>query len=246
MDPYLEGSLWTSVHTELSSGIARQLAPKIRPKYLALPTERFIFEEPESVAVAAIYPEVGITRATERRFDAQPKESCAAPIQVATVIPTAVPHVTIEIRDVKDRRLVTAIEVFSPTNKRGDGRAEYLTKRRRILLSTAHLLEIDLLREGSRVPMQEPLPPAPYYVLLSREEKRPITDVWPILLHQALPEIPVPLLQGDPDVSLDLQLALTTMYDSLSFDLAIDYARPPEVALLPEEAAWVERNLGRR
>src|SRR5881396_2152160 len=63
-------------------------------------------------------------------------------------IPTPIPHVTIEIRDTAHRQLVTAIEVLSPTNKRGDGRQEYLAKRRRILLSTAHLLEIDLLRQG--------------------------------------------------------------------------------------------------
>src|SRR5262245_3426445 len=95
MDPYLEGSLWTSVHTELSSAIARQLAPKVRPKYLVLPTERFVFEEPESVAVAAVYPDVGITEASGGKVDAQVKGGGVAPVQVATVIPTAVPHVTI-------------------------------------------------------------------------------------------------------------------------------------------------------
>jgi hypothetical protein len=41
MDPYLEGSEWTSVHIELSSEIARQLAPKVQPKYL-LPDEGVI------------------------------------------------------------------------------------------------------------------------------------------------------------------------------------------------------------
>jgi len=33
IDPYLEGSEWTSVPAELSSEIARQLSPKLRPKY---------------------------------------------------------------------------------------------------------------------------------------------------------------------------------------------------------------------
>jgi hypothetical protein len=246
MDPYLEGSLWTSVHTELSSAIARQLSPKIRPKYLALPTERFVLEEPESVAVAAIYPDVSVLPAKEKGSGpGVPGRAATAPVQVATVIPAPVPHITIEIRDVKERRLVTAIEVLSPTNKRGEGRGEYLAKRRRILLSTAHLMEIDLLHEGARVPMQEPLPPAPYYVLLSREEKRPWTDVWAIRLEEPLPEVPVPLLPGDPDVALDLQLALTTLYDALGFDLAVDYSESPEVSLPPEEAAWVAKHLGR-
>lgn len=63
------------------------------------------------------------------------------------------PHVSIEIRDVARRQLVTAIEILSPTNKRGEGRLEYLAKRRRLLLSTAHLMEIDLLRQGQRVPI---------------------------------------------------------------------------------------------
>src|SRR5207237_2291550 len=134
MDPYLEGSLWMTVHAQLSAEIARQLAPKLRPKYLAWTTERCVREIPEGIAV---------------------------------------PHVTVEIRDAANRQLVTAIEVLSPTNKRGEGRSEYLAKRQRLLLSTAHLMEIDLLRQGQRVPMQQPLPPAPYFILLSRTENRP-------------------------------------------------------------------------
>ena len=38
-------------------------------------------------------------------------------------------------------------------------------------------------------------------------------QVWPIQLDQPLPEVPVPLLPGDPDVLLDLQQVLTTTYD---------------------------------
>src|SRR5262249_48755428 len=62
MDPYLEGSLWMTVHTQLSAEIARQLAPKLRPKYLAFTTERLVFVEPESVAIAtaSAIPDVGV------------------------------------------------------------------------------------------------------------------------------------------------------------------------------------------
>jgi hypothetical protein len=63
--------------------------------------------------------------------------------------------------------------------------------------------------------MQQPLPPASYYMFPSRQESRPLTDVWPLSIEEALPRIPVPLLQGDADVTLDLQLALTSMYDGL-------------------------------
>ena len=157
---------------------------------------------------------------------------------MATVMPVRVPQVSIEIRDVAHRDLVTAIEVLSPTNKRGEGYQEYLDKRGRILLSPAHLIEIDLLRSGRRVPMQEPLPPAPYFVFVSRAECRPLVEVWPIYLQNRLPAISVPLLPGDADVTCDLQLALTTVYDTLSYDLSIDYTRPPEVPLDGPDAEW--------
>ena len=136
--------------------------PKLRPKYLALTTERFVLDEISDVYVAttSIYPDVSVVdRAGSGEIRAvQGGVAIAAPIRLATVVPTRVPHVMVEIRETASRQLVTAIEVLSPTNKRADGREEYLAKRRRILLSTAHLIEIDLLRQGQRVPMQQPLP----------------------------------------------------------------------------------------
>ena len=207
-------------------------------------TERFVMDSTDDVAVVrtSIYPDVGVA-------DAQPGSPvggtaiAVAPLQLATVVPTPVPHVTVEIRDAANRELVTSIEVLSPTNKRGEGRLEYLAKRQRLLLSTAHLVEIDLLHQGQRVPMQEALPPAPYYVLVGRAETRPLTAVWPIPLAAPLPAVNVPLLPGDADVPLDLQLALTTVYDLLSYDLAVNYAEPPEVPLPPPEAEWVDQRL---
>jgi hypothetical protein len=251
MDPYLEGSLWTTVHSQLSAEIARQLAPRLRPRYLALMTERFVLEMPDGVAVtqANIYPDVGVAQARPAVLAGGGAAVAAAPLQLATAMPTPVPHMTVEIRDAANRQLVTAIEVLSPTNKRGDGRDEYLAKRGRLLLSNAHLMEIDLLREGQRVPMRQPLPSAPYFVLLSRAEKRPVLDVWPVTLASPLPTVHVPLLPGDADVSLDLQQALTTIYDLLGYDLAVDYTRPPEVALPEPLAAWADgllRAAGRR
>jgi hypothetical protein len=158
-------------------------------------------------------------------------------------MPERVPQVSVEIHDTTQRRLVTAIEVLSPVNKRGQGRAEYLRKRRGIMLSDAHLIEIDLLRQGRRVPMRQALPSVPYFVLVGRAENRPILDVWPIALDQPLPIIPIPLLPGDADTFLDLQQAFTTVYDLVGYDLIVDYQRPPEVSLPPEIAAWAEARL---
>jgi hypothetical protein len=205
MDPYLENPIWISVHTQLIAEIARQLAPKVRPHYLALTSERFVSQMPEDGG-----------------------------------IPERVPHVTVEIQDRENRQLVTAIEVLTATNKGGEGRYEYLEKRRRLLLGPTHLIEIDLLRHGQRLPIQQALPDAPYFVFLTRAHEHPACEVWPITLKDALPNVPEPLLAGDDDVSVNLQIALTTVYDLCGYVLAVDYRRPPEVCLEPEEAACVD------
>ncbi|MBI4584799.1 MAG: DUF4058 family protein [Planctomycetes bacterium] len=247
MDPFLEGSEWTSFHTELSSEIARQLAPKLRPKYVARTTRRFVTETPDDVVITTgdLYPDVSVIQSQPSNAvkTAGTVAMAPPPLQLATVIPARVPHITVEIRDTANRTLVTAIEILSPANKRGDGYREYIEKRQRLLYSPAHLVEIDLLRLGQRVPMQQALPSAPYFVFLSRAGKRPVVDVWAIQLNMRLPAVPVPLLAGDPDVILDLQTALDAVYDALSYDLSVDYSRPPEVALKGEFGAWATERL---
>lgn len=246
MDPYLEGDLWTSVHAQLSVEIARQLTPKLRPRYLALTNERFVPDVPEGVTVftsASLYPDIGVSATGLAQGASAAGTIAAGPLQLATALPSAVPHVSVEIRDRLKRQLVTVIEVLSPTNKRGEGRVEYLAKRQDLLLSSAHLVEIDLLRQGHRVPMEQTLPSLPYFVFVSRVEKRPILDVWPITFQDHLPTVPVPLLSGDADVTLDLQLALTNVYDLGGYDLAVDYTKPPESPLPADAGAWADEKL---
>jgi hypothetical protein len=67
--------------------------------------------------------------------------------------------------------------------------------------------------------------------------------VWPIQLADRLPIIPVPLLEPDADVELDLQHALNGVYDAVGYDLILDYGSPPHISLSMEEAAWTERRL---
>ena len=147
MDPYLEGDLWTSVHTDLCVEIAHQLAPKLRPKYIVLSTRRVVLASPEEQGPrnGARVPDVGVL--SHREPAKGPKAAVAtAPLILSAALPEAVPHVSVEIRDLARRRLVTCIEVLSPTNKYGTGREEYEAKRLEVLSGGAHLVEIDLLR----------------------------------------------------------------------------------------------------
>jgi hypothetical protein len=205
MDPYLEGDLWMSVHTDLCSEIARQLAPKVRPKY--------------------------VVRSTRR---------------VVPVPPEPIPHTSIEIRDVAKRRLVTRIEVLSATNKFGPGREEYAHMRSAILVDAANLLELDLLRVGARLPDSDKLPATPYYIWLTRAKNRMNAYVWPIMLESPLPYVPVPLLEPGADVALDLQRALSTIYDIFGYDDLVDYNLAPPGNMQSEQLDWINEQLIRK
>jgi hypothetical protein len=94
--------------------------------------------------------------------------------------------------------------------------------------------------------MRDPLPDYPYFVIVTRAQARPVSDVWPIALRERLPTIGLPLLPDDADVPLDLQESFDSAYDVVGFDLLIDYSSPPEVPLAGEDAAWVQALLSRR
>jgi Protein of unknown function (DUF4058) len=245
MDPYLEGSLWMSVHAQLASVFVRQLNPQILPRFMAMQTRRFVRErsEEEGIMIGENLPDVSVQRQQPAQPGSQALETLVPPLRMTTIMRTPVPHITVVIRDIEHHKLVAAIEILSPTNKRGEGRREYLRRRDRFLGSDVHLVEIDLLRKGRRVPMEESLPPTPYFVFLSRAGQRPFTEVWPIGLDQPLPEVPVPLLAGDADAKLDLQRALMMVYDEYGLNYAIDYTQPPKVLLSPKHATWVDEYL---
>ena len=68
-----------------------------------------------------------------------------------------VSDVWIEVRRRTGRIPVTIIELLSPTNKTGDGFVEYRLKRRSLIRQKIHLVELDLLLGGRRLPMSLPL-----------------------------------------------------------------------------------------
>jgi hypothetical protein len=234
------------VHSNLVEQIARQLAPKLRPKYLALTNERILVATPDPIEVAykPRVPDVGVYP-NQPGGGLETASVTSAPLVLDALVLESMPQSYIEIRSVHERRLVTAIEVLSPTNKRGDGLAEFRKKRQEMLASDAHLMEIDLLRIGERFPVAGILPSVPYFVFLSRANLRSRVQVWPIPLEQPLPTVPVPLLPGDSDVLLNLQEALQTIYDLFCYEDAANHTGAPVVPVSPEQMAWLEERLRR-
>ena len=145
----------------------------------------------------------------------------------------------LEIREVATGRVVTSIEVLSPTNKRsGNGRDAYLSKRQRVLGSLTHLVEIDLLRSGRSMEILTEMPSSHYRILVSRSIDRPQAQLYGFNVQRSIPTVPIPLERGDEEPLLDLQRLWDEVYEQAGFDLTIDYSQAPIPALAKEDQLW--------
>ena len=249
MDPYIEDpKVWSDFHNDLAGEIRARLNQSIQPRYIARLTPYVTYEMIEIGEKRGVYPDVAIWQPQP------PAEPFAAP--VAVIAPAPVESVitlefplrllSVEIRQVDTMELVTAIEILSPVNKKPghDAYHDYRRKRRELLRSEANLIEIDFLRGGERMPLDRPVPRAPYYVLLSRVERRPRVAVWPLHFQDALPTIPVPLREPDPDVPLALGAVVASVYERGGYATLIDYKQnPPMPTLTDSETTWLDAHL---
>jgi len=145
----------------------------------------------------------------------------------------------LEVVDTRDEKVVTVIELLSPSNKyAGDDRESYLTKRRELLGTRVNFVELDFLRGGPRPPLKG-LPACAYYAMVSRPPARPEADIWPIKLREPLPTLPIPLRGGENEASVDLMAVLHRVYDGAGYARRI-YRTEPEPRLSPEDEAWAK------
>jgi hypothetical protein len=244
MNPYLEqADVWHDFHQRLVPRLADAVGAQLATHYIVKVDEQLYIHEPSGEQPAFFVR--GDMFVGERR----PTSGDTSGSAVATLAPPAqilLPAVDIEripfleIRDKRNRQVVTVIELLSPANKySGADRVQYLGKRGRLLASLTHFVEIDLLRGGPRMPFAEPIPECDYCVMVSRAEQRPAAGIWPLRLRDPLPRIPVPLRAPDPDATLDLQAALHHVHDGAGYANYI-YEGAPEPNLSPDDAAWAE------
>lgn len=248
MDPYLEDTnLWPDVHNSLINTIRDQIQVAIVPRYRAVITPYVTFESIEVAPVRMVVPDVAVVEKNPLVESSSTAVTIAPPpLTLPTVMEVPTEYARIEIRTLRDQVLVTVIELLSPANKRPgvDGAEAYHKKRQELLHSTANILEIDLLRGGKRPQVARTLPDAPYFIFLSRAQRRSFVDIWPLSLREAMVPVPVPLLPPDPDVPLDLGQAIHDVYRRARYDLEIDYRQtPPLPALFDDDAVWLDTHL---
>lgn len=247
MDPYLEArELWPGVHNELIVQMRHLLVAQVRPKYFVDIEKRVYVIDEDDPAQRAVVADVAVT-STGRPGRTSPAggRRWLEPAVVLMAQETEVREARLVIRAARQRTVVTIVELLSHANRvsaGSRGRQEYLAKRREVLRSGVHLVEVDLLRAGQGLPSVDPLPPGDYHAHVSRVTLRPRGEVFSWGLRDPLPVIPLPL--RDEDVELDLGLALTRAYDEGGYDVEIDYDRPPEPPLPVEDQAWAGELLG--
>jgi hypothetical protein len=237
MNPFLErDDVWPDFHHRLIDRMADAIADQVDPRYLVKIEEHlYVQEAPGLPHRAGPRADVGIKPSGP---PAPPGRSLAvldAPARIHLPWPEVEHQAFLEIRDHSSRELVTVLELLSPTNK-GRHREQYLLKRDQVLVSTAHLVEIDLLRGGGPMPAPD-RPECDYSVIVSRAERRPEADFWPIRLRERLPVIPVPLRSPDRDATLDLQELLHRVYDAGRY-AHYAYEGGPKPAVLAEDEEW--------
>jgi hypothetical protein len=246
MDPYLEAKeIWHGFHHLLADEIMAQLNSKLGPKYYADVEVRAVIDEVGISTTHTIYPDAAVLEgATQEVATGAVVAIAPAPIKRTAALPEQFKLRTVQVFVTETQTLVTSIELLSPVNKRGTGLQAYRDKRRRILQTDVHLMELDLLRGGERPGWEVAAPhiDADYILLVNQasDGDERISEIWPVALNQPLPLLPVPLLFPDPDVPLDLGAALNTVYARAVYARRIDYRKSvPAPELRPSMAAWL-------
>ncbi|MEZ6149030.1 MAG: DUF4058 family protein [Pirellulaceae bacterium] len=202
IDPFIESqAFWSDFHARFVNYWCEAISEALPNAYEAGLGERVYLIEHDPDSRKLVFPDVAVLHEDELQ---QPAKSRG----IATLEPVTIPltilegprETFIEIIHRPDHNLVTALELLPPANKQQPGRTEYLAKRNAMLYQNVHLVELDLLRGGSRLPLAGPLPAGDGYYLVSRADKRPDCQVYAWPMPHQLPTLPVPLRAPDADL----------------------------------------------
>jgi hypothetical protein len=245
MDPWLEDEeFFPDLHHTLMVYMREALNAVLPPGYVAKTAELvWVDDELRREPDVSVF---GKDRQPDAAVTVAPLPGMVAVGEERASDPWEVPY--LEILSSKGKRLVTAIEILSPANKRaGDkGRTTYQDKQKEFRLACVNLVEIDLLRAGphtTAVPLARLRRAAEafdYHVsaMVAGDPARYYAA--PIRMRDRLPAIGIPLDPDVPPVTVDLQPLLDRCYDTGRYGDEVRYDRPCDPPLTAEQQAWAE------
>ncbi len=258
MDPFLEHRLsFGDLHGRLHFCLSEQLQSRLPAPYFAAISERLVVEV-EEAKPRWIESDTDVLRSYHDDDSgggvavATSFHTRTEPIIVTDDMPETQKFVEIRTRNEDDsERLVTSVEVLSPSNKRpGPGRILYRQKQREVWSAGVSLVEIDLLRSGEHTTLIDherlvlAAPQADYHVCVTAAWNTVEKLLYAFRVEDQLPEVAVPLLPKDGFVALDLQVVFNRCYDSGPYPRRVRYdiqrLDPP---LKPHQQEWASKLL---
>lgn len=243
MDPYLEAAgIWEDLHTTLIVAIRAEINPRLPEGYVAATDRHVWIETGKPRKRQKREPDVYVVKDRKSPGPKTPEGATAllAPRSISLPVRERKGKPYLKILDSGDRRVVTVLELLSPTNKKpGEHYEEYLAKREEYFASGVNLVEVNLLRAGKNPPLGEMEGEVlQYYILVCRARDLPRAAIWPFTVRDPLPDFSIPLRPGE-EIPFNLKPCLERAYQEARYDREINYARPPEPPFPGENAGWV-------
>lgn len=249
MDPYIEAAhVWADFHISMIVAMRDALNAILPPRYAAsADVQVWTIDPDKETSVLLGKPDAPIAEEAAGGGVATQVRHARAPATLRLPTRRRRTRRFLRIHEARSSRVVTAIELLSPSNKTpGPDRDAYLAKRDEYLATGTNLVEIDLLRGGVRPPLGDSPPDTPYYVMVCPAWEFPEVGLWPFSLRNPLPEIPVPLAADEPDVPLLLRGCVDRCYDGGRYALKLKYTEPPDPPLAEPDATWAKELLSHR
>jgi hypothetical protein len=247
MDPFLEvPPYWSDFSPAFLTAIRNRLIPNVIPRY-DVRIEEYLILEHDDLPSHRVKPDLVVS--TDWKAQSGPAVQTLSLPQLANTLEAAYP----DFDPVTQRRLVlthrmtgrvvTVLELLSPVNKAPgkDGIEAYERKREELLTTPCHLIELDLLRGGERLPIKGAMPAGDYFAYIGRAERRPTCQIIGWHWQSVLPPIPFPLLPEDGETQIDLPAAFRDAYDPAYYHQRLPYDSPLRPTLSEQEIEWVHQ-----
>ncbi|MFT5465830.1 MAG: hypothetical protein ACI8UO_000926 [Verrucomicrobiales bacterium] len=249
LNPYLQHR-WQAAHSRLIVYLCDQILPRL-PDGLSATIEEGVSIDLDSPKVD-FRPDVHVSESWDAPDEFGAEQSGGVAVVAPPPEPIVVKHKApprkqrhIEILETKSGdRVVSVIEILSPSNKRFGGGAEaYLTKQRELLTAGVNLVEIDFIRGFNWTPafgwdelgnIHQP----ETFAGVTRAADTSQTEFYPFNLREPLPNIPLPLRPADRDLILQLQLAMDLVVENSGLR-SQHYSEAPTPPLAPVDQDWV-------
>lgn len=231
--------MWTDVHNSLIAAIGDAIVPEVAPDYYVGLERRAYLLKPDDIVFVG---RADLAIITDKSPVTTPATSSFNGVMTVEVPMTdEIGEDYLEIHEVKSGKLITLIEVLSPTNKISrEGREQYMQKRSQILPARTNLIEIDLLRSGEPMPVVGRTVSTDYRTLISRGHQRPKAQLYGFGVRRSILEFPLPTLPHETEPQVDLNTILHDLYIRARFDLRLDYSQQPLPPLAEDDAAWAQ------